>query len=80
MYQPGTFLLSRPIFNRSLLQDWKLKLERIVDGISACLLSLKRQPFIRYSGKSGQTFVLLVLVVQSDTEMAQKVVAELQRR
>lgn len=40
-------------------------LDRMVDGISSCLLSLKKQPLIRYSGKS---------------EMAQKVVVELQRR
>eukprot|EP00027_Filamoeba_sp_ATCC50430_P014952 CAMPEP_0168571970 /NCGR_PEP_ID=MMETSP0413-20121227/17664_1 /TAXON_ID=136452 /ORGANISM="Filamoeba nolandi, Strain NC-AS-23-1" /LENGTH=552 /DNA_ID=CAMNT_0008604947 /DNA_START=41 /DNA_END=1696 /DNA_ORIENTATION=+ len=39
--------------------------ERMVDGIAACLLSLKKQPFIRYSGKS---------------DMSQKVVAELQKR
>eukprot|EP01119_Soliformovum_irregulare_P011496 TRINITY_DN2887_c0_g2_i3.p1 TRINITY_DN2887_c0_g2~~TRINITY_DN2887_c0_g2_i3.p1 ORF type:complete len:392 (+),score=118.69 TRINITY_DN2887_c0_g2_i3:305-1480(+) len=37
----------------------------MVDGISSCLLSLKKQPFIRYSGKS---------------DVAHKTVIELQRR
>ncbi len=30
----------------------KLQLDRTVDGICSCLLSLKRQPYIRYVGKS----------------------------
>eukprot|EP01118_Nematostelium_gracile_P017013 TRINITY_DN7149_c0_g1_i2.p1 TRINITY_DN7149_c0_g1~~TRINITY_DN7149_c0_g1_i2.p1 ORF type:complete len:395 (-),score=104.61 TRINITY_DN7149_c0_g1_i2:24-1208(-) len=45
--------------------DWKSSLDRIIDGLTSCLLSLKKQPFIRYSAKS---------------DMAQKTVAELQRR
>jgi len=40
-------------------------IDRAVDGISSCILSLKKQPFIRYAAKSG---------------LADKVVTELKRR
>jgi len=62
---PDTFMLNveGPI---SIDQpDFKTLLDRTVDGISSCLLSLKKQPYIRYSAKS---------------DMVQKVIAELQRR
>jgi len=45
--------------------NWNFVLDRIVDGISSSLLSLKKQPYIRFSKKS---------------DMANKVVQELQRR
>jgi len=54
---PGVISVHQP--------DWRNHLDRMVDGLASCLLSLKKQPFIRYSGKS---------------DMAQKTVNELQRR
>jgi len=45
--------------------DWKTTLDRTTDGISSILLSLKKQPYIRYSGKS---------------DVVSKVLNELQRR
>jgi vacuolar protein sorting-associated protein 45 len=50
----------------SIHQDkFRDKLDRIIDGIGACLLSLKKQPLVRFSGKS---------------DLAQKTVIELQRK
>jgi len=60
-----TFSLNMDSFVSIQQQDFKQLLDRTVDGIASCLLSLKKQPNIRYSGKS---------------ELAKKVVSELQRR
>jgi hypothetical protein len=32
--------------------DWPVQQDRISEGLISCILSLKKQPFIRYSGKS----------------------------
>jgi hypothetical protein len=60
-----TFSLNVPAVISIHQPGWRELLDRIVDGLCSCLLSLKKQPYIRYSGKS---------------DMAQKTVQELQRR
>jgi len=62
---PELFSLNISPVMSHLQTNWKEMLDRTVDGIASCLLSLKKQPQIRYAGKS---------------EIAKKVVEELQRR
>lgn len=62
---PELLTLNLPCVMSHTQSNWRELMDRTVDGIASCLLSLKKQPHIRYAGKS---------------ELAQRVVQELQRR
>jgi hypothetical protein len=59
---------------------WKISLDRTADGLASCILSLKKQPSIRFSGEHLPYVWYMTVFISGRSQMAKQVVLELQKR